>query len=154
MPKSVPKSKKQPNAFSKLFIKATASRRAVFVTALLGIAVFGGIGSYLVNSSSAAVPAVTKDNCFTYLGRNWKNGSCSKTCSSYAGSLVVADPYDYCSKAASNIDKATCDNKKRQFVYGVCLKEWNRQFGADGYTIACKPQSLTYYIADPYDYCK
>ncbi len=154
MAKKTAKAKQKPNLFKKLVKKATSTQRAMFVTGLIGILIFSGIGAFVIERSSAAVSPVAKEDCYSYLGRMWKNGSCSKTCSTYAGSLVVADPYDYCSKAASNISKSICDSKKRQFVYGVCAKEWNRQMGSTGYTVACKPHSLTYHVADPYDYCK
>jgi hypothetical protein len=53
------KNKKQPNAFMKLVNKATATRRAVFTTGLVGVLLFSGVGYYVVNRSSAAVTAAS-----------------------------------------------------------------------------------------------
>ena len=55
MAKKTVKSKKQPGALKKLLNKATASRRAVFVTGLVGVLFFGGVGAYIVDRSSASV---------------------------------------------------------------------------------------------------
>ena len=55
MAKKTVKSKKQPGTLKKLLNKATASRRAVFVTGLVGVLFFGGVGAYIVDRSSASV---------------------------------------------------------------------------------------------------
>jgi hypothetical protein len=56
MAKKKPATKKNSrNKLKALIGKMTQSRRAVFLTGLIGVAIFGGVGAYLVSFSSASV---------------------------------------------------------------------------------------------------
>lgn len=132
----------------------------VVLVAIVGALGFVGYSAWQKQSANAGgsstVGAISVNDCYGHLGRVWEKGACQKKCSAapaQPGTLVTSNPYDYCSKTASKISKALCDSKNRQFSYGVCLKEWNRQMGAVGYTVACAPHSYVYHVADPYDYC-
>ena len=118
------------------------------------IVAIGAIGAaILVKSRAATIASIsTTSACETYLGRDWKNGACSKTCLTGAGSLVSAWPYDYCSKAASKISQSICNDKHRTFAYGVCMKVWGNHspYG----TYACQSGYYRYVVASPYDYCR
>ena len=135
----------------------------VLVPLVLVVVSIGGIGAYVLQKSSAAA-YLTKAGC-EVRGRVWVGGTgnpCANKCISGAGSIVNAEPYNYCSNALSKISRTTCESKKRKWLDVGCARRW-QQTGVKNttYNYANNPIQCAwtnyyiynYYVASPYDYC-
>jgi hypothetical protein len=121
----------------------------VLLPAILVIAGIGGVGAYVLTKSHAS--SVLDSTGCALRGRVMSGSTCTKTCSSGAGSHIIANPYDYCSSAVSKISSATCSANNRKWVDTGCARRW-QQTDKQG-AIQCKSASMTYFVQNPYDKC-